>query len=62
MKTVSFAAKNCDVINAHGYSTDGVFGIFTGDSLVQAFCEFNREGHNWMVSENLAKQDLKKQI
>ena len=58
-RTVVFSAKNCDVIHAHGYSTDGVFGILTGDSFVQAYCEFDREGQNWMVSEQLEKQDLK---
>ena len=50
-------AKNCDVFYEIGYSTDGVFGILTGDSSVQAFCEFDQEGYNWMVSEYLAKQN-----
>ena len=48
-------AKNCDVLHEIGYTTDGVFGILTGDSSVQAFCEFDQEGYNWMVSEYLAK-------
>ena len=58
--STSKTASNCDVFHEMGFSTDGVFEIFTGDSLVQAYCEFDREGHNWMVSEHLAKQDLKK--
>ena len=60
--TATKTGKNCDDFHEIGYSSDGVFGIFTGDSLVQAYCEFDREGHNWMVSEHLAKQNSKKQI
>ena len=48
-------AKNCDVLHEIGYSIDGVFEILTGDSSVQAFCEFDQEGYNWMVSEYLSK-------
>ena len=40
---------NCDAIFNLGQRTDGVYEIFVGSTLVQTFCEFDRDGYNWMV-------------
>ena len=40
---------NCDDIFNIGQRTDGVYEILVGSTIVQTFCEFDRDGYNWMV-------------
>ena len=44
--------QNCDDRYEAGYRTDGVYvyGISIGGNIIQVFCEFQREGNNWMVN------------
>ena len=41
--------RNCDDLFNLGSRADGVYGIFVGGSITQAFCEFDQNGFNWMV-------------
>ena len=41
--------SNCDDLFEHGLRADGVYGIFVGENVIQTYCEFDRDGYNWMV-------------
>ena len=42
-------SSNCDDLFNLGFQADGVYGIFVGGNIIQTFCEFDRNGSNWMV-------------
>ena len=44
----ALAPKNCDDL-FHLYTVDGVYDIHVGKSIIQTYCEFDRNGTNWMV-------------
>ena len=47
---IALAPKNCDdVFNLHQKAVDGVYGVSIGRSIIQTYCEFGRNGFNWMV-------------
>ena len=47
----SVTIRNCDdVYENYSNSEDGVYTIYTGQQFVQVYCEFQKEGHNWMVT------------
>ena len=45
----ALAPKNCDDLFNSGRRADGVYEIFVGRKIIQTFCEFDRDGNNWMV-------------
>ena len=49
-RTAITTRRNCDDMPSG--SGDGVYDIFTGSTIVQAYCEFEKEGQNWMVTCN----------
>ena len=42
-------SSNCDDLFDLGLRANGVYGILVGEKIVQTFCEFDRDGYNWMV-------------
>ena len=42
--------RNCDDLYDNGFSTNGVYTIFTGERFVQVYCEFQVGENNWMVN------------
>ena len=42
--------RNCDDVPQAGVQADGVYEVFIAGNFVQVYCEFNREGNNWLVS------------
>ena len=49
-KELQRSRSNCDDISSAGYRTDGVYLLFSGKQFFNVFCEFNKDGHNWMVN------------
>ena len=41
--------RNCDDVYGVGYRTSGVYNIFAGERFIEAFCELEQEGNNWLV-------------
>ena len=42
-------SSNCDDLFNLGFRADGVYGIFISGNIIQIYCEFDRDGYNWMV-------------
>ena len=42
-----WARRSCDDIPSD--SNDGVYSINTGRQIMEVYCEFDRNGHNWLV-------------
>ena len=47
-RTSVFTRRNCDEISKDNHN--GVYDIFTGTTIIQAYCEINKVGPNWMVN------------
>ena len=47
---VAVTRSNCDEIYEAGIQEDGVYDIFSKISFDQVYCEFDRNGSNWLVS------------
>ena len=45
----ALAPKNCDNFFDLSQRADGVYEIFVGRRIIQTFCEFDRNGYNWIV-------------
>jgi len=45
----ALSPRNCDDVFSDGVRTDGVYAFYTGSTFTQAYCEFDRENHTWMV-------------
>jgi len=41
--------RHCDMLYYFGYVKDDVYIINIGGSLYAVYCEFERNGHNWLV-------------
>ena len=41
--------RNCDDVYGAGYRTSGIYNIFAGETYIEAFCELEQEGNNWLV-------------
>ena len=54
-KNLKSARPNCDDFFNAGYQADGVKLLFSGKRLFNAYCEFNKSGHNWMVNMSTDK-------
>ena len=57
----SFSSKHgCDEVYESGVRDNGVYVISTGRQSVEVYCQFNLDGHHWMVSANLNATDSQK--
>ena len=45
----ALSKRNCDDVRETGSQADGVYLIYTGKRFTEAYCEFNLDGHNWLV-------------
>jgi len=50
LSTSASPARNCDDIFVDISHIDGVYEIFTGETFIQVYCEFQPDDHNWLVS------------
>jgi len=41
--------RDCDDVYESGFSSDGIYTIFTGQQFVEVYCEMQREEKNWLV-------------
>ena len=45
--------RNCDDVYDFGYRTSGIYDIFTGERVIQTFCELEQIRKNsWLVSRS----------
>ena len=43
------SATNCNEIFEAGNRDNGVYGIIVSANIYKVYCEFERDGYNWMV-------------
>ena len=61
LKEITKKAQNCDDVYGKGYRSSRIYDIFTGKRFVEAFCELEQVGNNWLVRTSY-KNDIMKQF
>ena len=52
LKGITKQAQNCDDVYGKGHQSSRIYNIFTGKRLIEAFCELEQVGNNWLVRIN----------
>jgi len=45
-----YLRRDCDGIYNQGIRDDGIYGLLVRKGYVEGYCEFQKDGHNWMVN------------
>ena len=59
LKDIAKRLRNCDDVYSEGHRSSRIYNIFTGKRIVEAFCELEQVGNNWLVSISHSNANMK---